>query len=72
MDALTYIGVCSGPARIASLDLSLYFSSRLSPFVTCISSRGFPRQKRGYVWAIAIVVFELKVVVEKNKFGVII
>jgi hypothetical protein len=45
----TYMGVCVGVAKIASFALSLYFSKRASPFVTCISSKGLPMQNNEYV-----------------------
>lgn len=44
----TYIGACFSSAKIASLGFKPYFS-RTASLVTCISSRGFPKQKRGYV-----------------------
>lgn len=41
-----YIGVCSGPARMASLLSSLYFSNKGSPSSTTRSRSGFPTTTR--------------------------
>ena len=43
----SYIPACFSSAKMASLAFKPYFSRRFSP-LTCISSKGFPMQKREY------------------------
>ena len=43
---VAHIDECSGPARMVSLLLSLYFSKRGSPSITTRSSKGVPTTTR--------------------------
>ena len=42
------MGICSSPAKIASLAFKLYFFNSSSPFFTCMSSKGLPMQNNWY------------------------
>ena len=50
-----YIPACSSLAKIASFAFKPYFSISFSPFITCISSKGFPIKKIEHVDPVMIV-----------------
>ena len=52
----SYIPACFSSAKIASFAFKPYFSRSFSPFLTCISSMGFPMQKSEYA-GLAMILF---------------